>query len=72
MKARRTRFFSILGKWLLMEVGRLTEVFHKFKNSLIIHLKKTKRNWRLNCVFISDKDTAKLYVQFFTPNQPQI
>ena len=35
MKARRTRLFPILGKWSLMEVGRLTEVFDKFKNSLI-------------------------------------
>ena len=37
---------------------------HHFKNLLIIH-KEKKRNQCLMSDFISDKDTDKLYVQFF-------
>ena len=40
----------------------------RLKNSLIIHEEKKKRN--LKCfmsVLMSDRDTAKLYVQFFSP-----
>ena len=37
-----------------------------FENSLIIHKKKTKESWLMS-VFISNKDTAKVDVQFFRP-----
>ena len=37
-----------------------------FKNSLIIHKEKTKEILCLISVFISDKDTAKLYVNDIT------
>ena len=33
----------------------------------MIHKRKKKRNQRLMSVFISDKDTAKLYVHFLDP-----
>ena len=40
-----------------------------FKNSLIIinfiHKEKNKRNLCSMSVFLSDKDTTKLYIQFF-------
>ena len=37
-------------------------------NSLIVKKKKEKKC--LMSVFISDKDTAKLYVQYFRPKKP--
>ena len=40
--------------------------FSVFKKSKIIHKQKTKEI-NVECVFISDKDRAKLYVHFFRP-----
>ena len=53
------------------KLGWCFNLFHKFKNSLIIY-KEKKNNKCLLSVSICDKNTAKLYVQFFsakiTPN----
>ena len=43
--------------------------FFSFKKALIIHKEKRKK-LMLNEALISD-DTAKLYVQFFTQNNPK-
>ena len=39
----------------------------EFKNLSIIRKEKTKEIYVIMSVFISNKDTAKLYVQFFRP-----
>ena len=43
----------------------LDKYFHSFKNSLIIHKDKQKQLIFNEGLYISYKDTAKLYVQFF-------
>ena len=50
----------------LPEHGFENNVFSIFKKSIIIHKQKTKEI-NVECVFISDKDRAKLYVHFFRP-----
>ena len=44
--------------------------FSIFKKSIIIHKQKTKEI-NVECVFISDKDRAKLYVHFLDQNNPK-
>ena len=44
----------------------------QFKNSSINHKEKTKEVFVFMSVFIFDKDTAKLYVQYFGRKSPQI
>ena len=44
----------------------------QFKNSLIIRKEKTKEIFAFMSVFIFDKNTAKLYVQYFRRKSPQI
>ena len=43
-------------------------IIYHLKNSLIIHMLKDKqKKLQLFLMFISDKDTDKLYIQFFRP-----
>ena len=44
----------------------------QIKNSLIIRKEKTKENFVFMSVFIFDKDTAKIYVQYYRRKSPQI
>ena len=62
-------FFQMVGplqKMNCLNMALKTMSFSIFKKSIILHKQKTKEI-NVECVFISDKDRAKLYVHFFRP-----
>ena len=62
----KSQMVGPLQKMNCLNMALKTMSFSIFKKSIIIHKQKTKEI-NVECVFISDKDRAKLYVHFFRP-----